>query len=115
MSTVGRVRPGSMRGTPASQQKIAERLTILNERAPGMMTRLYNLKNQVRIRHIKSEGLVSIVGVFVLTRVPHSQRYQGISNFTRGLLFSSKNINRKSDIQFLSKSFDNATHSAKCS
>ena len=47
MSTVGRVRPGSMRGTPASQQKIAERLTILNERAPGMMTRLYNLKNQV--------------------------------------------------------------------
>ena len=49
MSTVGRVRPGSMRGTPASQQKIAERLTILNERAPGMMTRLYNLKNQVRI------------------------------------------------------------------
>lgn len=66
MSTVGRVRPGSMRGTPASQQKIAERLTILNERAPGMMTRLYNLKNQVRIRHIKSEGLVSILGVFVL-------------------------------------------------
>ena len=49
MSTVGRVRPGSMRGTPASQQKIAERLTILNERAPGMMTRLYNLKNQASI------------------------------------------------------------------
>ena len=46
MSTISR-RPWSMRGTHASQQKIAERLTILNDRAPGMMTRLYNLKNQL--------------------------------------------------------------------
>ena len=28
-------------------QKIAERLTILNKRAPGMLTRLYNLKKQL--------------------------------------------------------------------
>lgn len=34
-------------GTPASHHKIAERLTILNKRAPGMLTRLYNLKKQV--------------------------------------------------------------------
>ena len=49
MSTGPRVRPGSGRlAAPATtQQKIAERLTILNERAPGMMTRLYNLKTQL--------------------------------------------------------------------
>jgi len=49
MSTAPRVRPGSGRlaAPVATQQKIAERLTILNERAPGMMTRLYNLKTQL--------------------------------------------------------------------
>ena len=34
-------------GAPPSHHKIAERLTILNKRAPGMLTRLFNLKKQV--------------------------------------------------------------------
>jgi NCK-associated protein 1 len=42
-----RVAGSVSRGTPASHQKIAERLTILNNRAPGMLTRLYNLKKQL--------------------------------------------------------------------
>lgn len=47
MSTANRMRVSSVRGTPASHHKIAERLTILNNRAPGMLTRLYNLKKQL--------------------------------------------------------------------
>lgn len=34
-------------GAPPSHHKIAERITILNKRAPGMLTRLFNLKKQV--------------------------------------------------------------------
>ena len=68
MSTVGRVRPGSMRGTPASQQKIAERLTILNERAPGMMTRLYNLKNQVTANYRLSLASVLLTHTIILAK-----------------------------------------------
>ena len=39
------------RALTATQHKLAERLTILNDRALGMLTRMYNIKKVRIMRH----------------------------------------------------------------
>lgn len=54
-----------------SQQKLAEKLTILNDRGIGMLTRVYNIKKVSRYRHDqlkysnKESTVVDIVVAYV--------------------------------------------------
>jgi hypothetical protein len=66
----------------ANHQKLAEKLTILNERGIGMLTRIYN---------IKKVCIVFYFNVFTLTDADHVRLLTHSHQFARHVLTSNPN------------------------